>query len=221
MDVTKPYDDSIRRLVALVLELGSEESESSRKSPGGRSFAKTEILLHAMAVFNRQGLEETSVQDILDAANISRRTFYKYFSGKIDVLENIYLLAMRVMMARFEAELSTTADRQALLRNFVRIYFDYQFSVGPIVGLMMEEALRSASPLSVHRRHMLDKLVVILQREFSRLGMPPQEYWRLMGLLWALEGASLHLLTRTPLPPDDVKACKRGLVALWESSLAG
>ena len=97
VDAARPYDDSIRRLVALVLELGSEESESSRKSPGGRSFAKTEILLHAMSVFNRQGLEETSVQDILDAANISRRTFYKYFSGKIDVLENIYSLALRVI----------------------------------------------------------------------------------------------------------------------------
>lgn len=220
MDVTKPYDDSVRRLVALVLELGSEEADASRKSAAGRSFAKTEILLHAMPVFNRQGLEETSVQDILDAAHISRRTFYKYFSGKIDVLENIYALALRVMMARFDAELSAATTARVLLRDFVRIYFDYLFSIGRIVGLMMEESLRSGSPLADRRRHMLDRIVVILQREFSRLGMLPQDYWKLMGLLWALEGASLHLLTRTPLPPDDVEACKRGLLALWESSLA-
>jgi AcrR family transcriptional regulator len=93
--------DSIRRLVELVLELGSEDEKRSRKN-AGRSFAKTEILLHAMSVFNQQGLEDTSVQDLLNAANISRRTFFKYFSGKVEVLENIYVLASRVMIARFE-----------------------------------------------------------------------------------------------------------------------
>ena len=58
------------------------------------------------------------------------------------------------------------------------------------------------------------------QREFSRLGLPAQEYWRLMGLLWALEGASMHLLTNPAHPADDVEACRRGLLTLWQQAVA-
>ena len=38
---------------------------------------------------------------------------------------------------RFEAELPATRTRQELLAAVVRIYFDYQFSVGRIVGFML------------------------------------------------------------------------------------
>lgn len=218
-EAVNPREESLRLLAALVLELGSEEEGRSRKSGGPRSFARTQILIHAMSVFNQQGLEETSVQDLLNAANISRRTFYKYFTSKLDVLESIYVLASKVMLARFEAELPATRTRDDLLASFVHIYFDYQFSVGKIVGMMLEESLRSASPLAPHRQHMLDKVVVVLQREFSRLGLPAQEYWRLMGLLWALEGASMHLLTNPAHPADDVEACRRGLLSLWQQAV--
>lgn len=218
-DAVDSREESLRLLAALVLELGSEEEGRSRKSGGSRSFARTQILIHAMSVFNQQGLEETSVQDLLNVANISRRTFYKYFTSKLDVLESIYVLASKVMLARFEAELPATRTRDDLLASFVHIYFDYQFSVGKIVGMMLEESLRSASPLAPHRQHMLDKVVVLLQREFSRLGLPALEYWRLMGLLWALEGASMHLLTNPVHPADDVEACRRGLLTLWQQAV--
>lgn len=218
-DTLDPREETLRSLAALVLELGSEEEERSRKGGGARSFARTQILIHAMSVFNQHGLEETSVQDLLNAANISRRTFYKYFTSKLDVLESIFVLASKVMLARFESELPGTRSRDELLDRFVHIYFDYQFSVGRIVGIMLEESLRSASPLAPHRQRLLDKVVVLLQREFSRLGLPAQEYWRLMGLLWALEGASMHLLTSLSSPADDVEACRRGMLLLWQQGI--
>ena len=90
--------EGVRRLASLVLALGSEEAESREKKQGIKPFAKTQILLQSLSVFSRQGLEETSVQDLLEAASISRRTFYKYFSNKIDVLENIYELAVRILL---------------------------------------------------------------------------------------------------------------------------
>lgn len=220
LDARLQREESLRRLAALVLELGSEQGAGgSSKAEASRSFTRTQILIHAMSVFNQHGLEETSVQDLLEAAGISRRTFYKYFSSKLDVLESIFVLACRVMLARFEAEVPATRSRHELLDGFVRIYFDYQFNVGRIVGLMLEESLRSSSPLAPHRQQLLDKVVVLLQREFSRLGMPAQEYWRLMGLLWALEGASLHLLTSPVLAEDDVEACRRGMLSLWQQGI--
>lgn len=214
---------AMRRLVTLVLELGSEAvEEGGRKAVGSRSFAKTQILLQSMSVFNQRGLEETSVQDLLDAAQISRRTFYKYFSSKLDVLENIYALASRVLMVRFETELPQATNKAELIQRLIAIYADHQFSVGRIVGIMVEESMRAASPLAVHRLRMQDNMVALLQTQMQRLGESAPEPYLILGLLWAMEGASLHLLTRVSEErlPDELKNCQHELLRLWVRALA-
>ena len=45
-----------------------------------------EIVGTAIELFTRNGLEETTVDAIADAAGCSRRTFYRYFGSKEDVL---------------------------------------------------------------------------------------------------------------------------------------
>lgn len=40
----------------------------------------------ALQLFERQGFEGTTVDDIADAANVSSRTFFRYFDSKIDVV---------------------------------------------------------------------------------------------------------------------------------------
>ena len=112
-------EESLRRLAELVLELGSEQPVGQpRKREAARSFARTQILIHAMSVFNRRGLEETSVQDLLDAATISRRTFYKYFTGTLDVLVDEATWAARPV-APYTAPPATGFGRE-LFTNFRR-----------------------------------------------------------------------------------------------------
>lgn len=47
---------------------------------------KTQVQAEALALFVEKGYEQTSVEDIADAAAISPRTFYRYFSSKEDVV---------------------------------------------------------------------------------------------------------------------------------------
>src|SRR4051812_34990074 len=51
-----------------------------------RRLAERGILASAIAVFTKKGAAATRVEDILESAGVARRTFYKYFRSKDDVL---------------------------------------------------------------------------------------------------------------------------------------
>lgn len=48
-----------------------------------------QIANQTLKLIVNQGIEHTSLQDILDAANISKGTFYKYFSSKDECIAQI------------------------------------------------------------------------------------------------------------------------------------
>jgi AcrR family transcriptional regulator len=49
---------------------------------------KDRIYKASLKIFSEKGFETTIVKDILKESNISRRTFYKYFNSKEDILKN-------------------------------------------------------------------------------------------------------------------------------------
>ncbi len=154
------------------------------------------IQLAAIPLFARKGLVETTVNDLLDAAKVSRRTFYKYFANKMEVLEGIYQTAVLLLLARFRDMQNAAGSPQAWLHDMVTCFFDYHLAVGPIIRLMQEEALRADSPLAPHRqRAHLEMVSLWVERLEGANGVrDPLTYRALIG---ALEAASLELLGRS------------------------
>jgi len=66
---------------------------------------REQILLAAESLFYGKGYEKTSIQDILDALNLSKGGFYHYFDSKLSLLEAICSLRAEesVEIAREEA----------------------------------------------------------------------------------------------------------------------
>ena len=156
---------------------------------------RTNIQLAAIPVFAIKGLADTTVNDLLAAANVSRRTFYKYFSNKMDVFESIYQMAVSLLMARFAAMQPQADSQQQWLRAMTTLFFDYHLAVGPIIRLMQEEAMRSGSPLAVHRQHahLQMQRLLVAQVDGDGAQRDPLTY---RALIWALEATSLELLGR-------------------------
>src|SRR5438094_452857 len=90
-----------------------------------RHFAKLELLSSAIGVFSKHGIEATRIEDILEASRVSRRTFYKYFSSKNDVLAALYdeATAQLLRVVRFEQE--EKGPSIASLRKGIDLYLDY------------------------------------------------------------------------------------------------
>ncbi len=176
--------------------------------------AKADVLFNAVGVFACKGIADTTVQDLLDAANISRRTFYKYFKNKVDVLENIYKIATDILITRFNAEMSSASTMSEFLVSCVDLYFDYHVNLGPLVRMMMEEARRTDSPLAVHRDHTIEEIVSLFDKKYFEIEgvhLDPQVYY---AIIWALESTSIQLLTETDCTQQDVDRCKASMRAL-------
>ena len=56
----------------------------------GVRLARGAVLAAAVGVFSKHGIEATRIEDLLEASNVSRRTFYKYFRSKDEVLAALY-----------------------------------------------------------------------------------------------------------------------------------
>ncbi|MDF3936150.1 TetR/AcrR family transcriptional regulator [Pseudomonas citronellolis] len=195
---------------------GALARQEGGEGPLVNHLQRANIQLASIPVFVARGLAETTVNDLLAAAGVSRRTFYKYFDGKLDVLEGIYRTAVQLLLMRFREMRTVAGSSEAWLRAMVGRFFDYHQAVGPIIRLMHEEALRSDSPLAAHRREALAGLQTLLEERFLGEGVrhPALTY---QALLWAMEAASHELLGGTARP--DLAEVKRVLGDLLVNSL--
>lgn len=61
------------------------------------------LLTAATRLFAEQGFETTSVQQVVDAAGVTKGAMYHYFGSKDDLLYEIYARVLRVQTARMES----------------------------------------------------------------------------------------------------------------------
>jgi AcrR family transcriptional regulator len=77
--------------------LKSKESPGRSAGKAGRPPVKERLLHVATRLFARHGFEGTSVQDIVDAAGVTKGAMYHYYGSKDDLLYEVYhqLLTMQ------------------------------------------------------------------------------------------------------------------------------
>jgi AcrR family transcriptional regulator len=72
-----------------------------RTTVNGRTVPER-LLFVARKLFAQRGFEATSVQDVVDAAGVTKGAMYHYFSSKDDLLYEIYARVLRMQTERLE-----------------------------------------------------------------------------------------------------------------------
>jgi TetR/AcrR family transcriptional regulator, regulator of mycofactocin system len=72
-----------------------------RGRPPGTSARELELI--SLRLFSRDGFEDTTVERIAAAAGVSKRTFFRYFESKADVLWHGFDREVRALRAAFAA----------------------------------------------------------------------------------------------------------------------
>jgi AcrR family transcriptional regulator len=171
---------------------------STRLAQGG-------IVGAAAQVFARLGFAGTRVEDILEAAGVARRTFYKYFSGKEDVLAAVYDLATSELVKALRRV--PLGEPLEVIGYGLDIYLDYHVENGALLKVLVEQAIRSDSPLAEARRRFREEVANILDTVVRASTGEANDPMLYLALISALEGLSLDLVAKKTTA-SDVKRAK-------------
>lgn len=177
----------------------------------GARLAQNGILAAAVRVFAKKGIVATRVEDLLSAAAVARRTFYKYFGSKEDVLVALYELATRELVRAVEAVGGAADDPIAGLHRGIDVYLDYHAGNAALIRVLVEHAISSDSALAPLRRRFRARLVDLMASTAERATGERPDPLTCIALLVALEGTSLYLVESGEPAPAEIGRAKQAM----------
>ena len=138
------------------------EGQTSAPPAGLRERKKQrtrDALIHAaLALFTSRGYEETTVDEIVDAVEVSQRTFFRYFANK----EEVAFAVQDMVESRFLAELRQRPATEAPFEAMRQAVLNAWSSIG--------EAIEELVTVELHMRtyQMIESTPLLLAAHLRR-----------------------------------------------------
>lgn len=184
----------------------------------GRRVVETTVATAAMKVFARRGYANARVEDILEEAGIARRTFYRYFTSKDDVLVLLYEIATTDLLRLVKEAADAQPDPFAGLKAALDRYLAFHVENATICRVIMPFLVGGDSPVVPARRRFRAEILQLLVRNAELRGLAPVEGFTYVAVVSALQGVAMELLEPCT-NADDVDRAKRALHRLVEHGL--
>jgi AcrR family transcriptional regulator len=127
----------------------------------------------AIPLFARKGFDETTVEEVAQAAGVSRRSFFRYFASKDDLLAQNVVNYGNVLAATVTA-CAPTLTQLETVRETVQTVLK-QVVVQPHTRRIIEIAQRSASARQAHGSRMSDVEDALATAFAARLKSPSRD----------------------------------------------
>jgi AcrR family transcriptional regulator len=187
-------------------------TDAPRTARGTRTRAK--LLEAAERVFAECGYSEASIVRITEAAGVAQGTFYLYFSGKLEIFEELVEdLNRRVRHAMTEAAAGATTRIESERAGF-RGFFEFTAQHPALYRIVREAEFVSPNALRLHYTRIVDGYIEGLgaARDNGEVGDidPGIVAWILMGIgemvgmRWVLWGGDPDGPSSTSRVPDEV-----------------
>jgi AcrR family transcriptional regulator len=159
---------------------------------GGTTETRARILAGGQEALGVRGIQATTVEDILQAAGVSRRTFYQYFQSKEGLLQALYEEAMDRLILAVQGAVSDVEDGAGKIRASIQAYLDFQLAGGPLLIQMQADAIRHDSRVMEKREQTLDALVQIVGENVQSVLQQDLDPLIYRALLIGIEGLIIH-----------------------------
>ncbi len=157
----------------------------------GSDVARNMIMLGATRVFVAKGFRGVTVEDLLEAAQVSRRTFYRFFKSKDDVALAMYTLGTLSLLESCRRAIAQEHDLINQLLRCVDIHLGNARGMGGLVYVLGGEAQSLESRLYTQRMEVHDVLCAMIRDANPDLKADPLI---VRTLLIALEQITRHVL---------------------------
>jgi AcrR family transcriptional regulator len=206
----------------------SIRSVSSRLSrPVGRPvnplkdhFARSHIVEASAKVFAKKGIQATTVEDLLESAQVCRRTFYRLFSSKYDALDALHEVMTAMLMEERRAAYSVQEPPWKKLERMVDTTVGFTRRNLALVRVLHGEEQRPGSPLAERRLALLDTLAAEFAGHLREIGLNPDPFV-VRGLLLAHEGIVHSMLAEDPVDDATVARAKAAIIRITAATLSG
>lgn len=202
--------------------------KARRDETGGTGVQLGEHTVRAMVmaggaqVFAERGVRAASVEDILLAAKVSRRTFYRFYDGKEAVMMALYQVGTEALLGGCRLAVANETDPMRQLAGCIDVHLTNAQGVGRLVFVLGGEAQRHDSPLSARRNEVHSALAALLGSVTAFKRVDP---WLVRGVVLALEGIVRLMLDECDggrqVTPVAVTRARRSMQRIATATLAG
>jgi AcrR family transcriptional regulator len=113
--------------VTLAPDLTGTSPQAAASRDGAPSFGSTEerILRATLRLIGRRGVKRLGMQEVSEAAGVSRATLYRYFPSKERLIDAVAIFDERTFADGLATSLAVVEDPSDRIRTFVAFAFDY------------------------------------------------------------------------------------------------
>lgn len=190
----------------------------AQHEPSGEAL-KALVIQASRVVYAQHGYQGSSVARLLEAANISRPTFYRLFSGRHEVIEAIVTDANQQL--RFAVFSKVAAARSASQATIAAVdaYFEWCEAMGSMVGPIYSEINDPESPASGQRQAMIREFVQLLHAQAKHFGQKNLDPFFYDTLVRAIEHAGSAAFWPQRSPDADIARHRAAAVHILTASL--
>ena len=175
---------------------------------------RSRILRGAARVFGERGYGATSVEAILEAAHVSRRTFYRTFRSKEDVLRTLFDRSVQRLLRAVREQADPKKDRQALVVASVEAYLRVHANAGPLARVLLLEQFAPDSPLAVQRNKALSTFSKLLSSAAEGAGQPTPDPVLVAAVVAGINQVCVQMATEYPAGDWDIARAKRAILRI-------
>lgn len=203
----------------------SKKKRPSRGAPGvqlGEETARAMILQGGARVFVKHGVRLASVAHILELAKVSRRTFYRFYESKEDVLVALYRIGTEGLLEACRLAVRDERDPLKQVERCIDAHLINAQGLGPLVFVLGGEAQRQESALHARRMEVHDELVGLLSRAYAERKLDPL---LMRAIVLGLEGVTRNTLAEgdqgRAVTPASIQRAKRVMLRMATATLNG
>ncbi len=191
----------------------------------GEASARAMILRAAAVVFGEHGVRAASVGHILAAAGVSRRTFYRLYQSKEDVMDALYRLGTDGLLDACRAAVRDEPDPLRRVARCIDVHLRNARDLGHLIWLLGGEAQHHESSLHARRLEVHEAIASLMASTPTTLAGARVDPLLYRGLVLALEGVTRLMLEQGDqgrrVTPASIARTRRVMLRIATATLAG